>query len=196
IIALDIDEGDRLVSTRLTDGSFDILLASANGQSIRFPETEVRATGRVSRGVRGMALEKGDRVIGMAVVSDATTGYLVTVTRNGYGKRTRIEEYRSQSRAGKGIITIKTSERNGPVVDIKVTEEDEDLMFITSQGKILRTRVDDLSVIGRNTQGVRLMELEPGEAIVAVAKLAESEDLGESGEFPDDEEASEEGNEE
>ena len=116
--------------------------------------------------------------------------------RTGSGSRTRIAEYRAQSRAGKGIITIKTSERNGPVVDIKVTEEDEDLMFITSQGKILRTRVDDLSVIGRNTQGVRLMELEPGEAIVAVAKLAESEDLGESGEFPDDEEASEEGNEE
>jgi DNA gyrase subunit A len=187
IIALDIEEGDHLVSTRLTDGSYDILLASRNGQSIRFPESEVRPTGRTTRGVRGMALEGGDRVIGMEVVSAATVDYLVTVTRNGYGKRTRLEEYRTQSRGGKGIITIKTSERNGPVVDIKMTSEDEDLMFVTSHGKILRTRVEDLSVIGRNTQGVRLMELDPGEAVVAVAKLAESDEVVEGAEKEEDE---------
>ncbi|NLC70092.1 MAG: DNA gyrase subunit A [Desulfuromonadaceae bacterium] len=186
IIALDIEEGDRLVSTRLTDGSYDILLASRNGQSIRFSETGVRPMGRTARGVKGMALDKGDLVIGMEVVSDATVGNLVTVTRNGFGKRTPLEEYRTQSRGGKGIITIKTSERNGPVVDIKMTGEEEDLMFITSQGKILRTRVDDLSVIGRNTQGVRLMELDPGEAIVAVAKLAESDELAEGAEKADE----------
>ena len=176
IIALNIDEGDRLISTRLTDGSFDILLASRNGQSIRFSEKEVRPMGRTARGVRGMSLAGDDEVIGMETVSNTTSAYLVTVTENGYGKRTKIEEYRSQSRGGKGVITIKTSERNGKVVDIKLINEDEDLMFITDKGKILRTRVGDLSIIGRNTQGVRLMELDAEEKIVAVAKLAESDD--------------------
>ncbi|MBR5997536.1 MAG: DNA gyrase subunit A [Deltaproteobacteria bacterium] len=181
IIALEVEEGDRLVSSRLTDGSYDIILASENGMSIRFSEKDVRPTGRATRGVRGMTLVEGDQVIGMEVVSDNTVGHLVSVTRNGYGKRTRIGEYRLQSRGGKGLITIKTSERNGPVVDIKMTGEDEDLMLITSQGKILRTRVSDLSIIGRNTQGVRLMNLDAGESIVAVAKLAEKDDDDENG---------------
>jgi DNA gyrase subunit A len=176
IIALHIDEGDRLVSTRLTDGSFDILLASRKGQSIRCSEEDVRPMGRTARGVRGMKLDKDDEVIGMETVSSTTSAFLVTVTENGFGKRTKMEEYRSQSRGGKGVITIKTSERNGRVVDIKLINEDEDLMFITDKGKILRTRVGDLSIIGRNTQGVRLMELDSEEKIVAVAKLAESDD--------------------
>ncbi len=176
IIALHIDEGDRLVSTRLTDGTFDILLARRNGHSIRFSEEDVRPMGRTARGVRGIKLDKDDEVIGMETVSSTTSAFLVTVTENGFGKRTKMEEYRSQSRGGKGVITIKTSERNGKVVDIKLINEDEDLMFITDKGKILRTRVGDLSIIGRNTQGVRLMELDSEEKIVAVAKLAESDD--------------------
>ncbi|MBN2428571.1 MAG: DNA gyrase subunit A [Deltaproteobacteria bacterium] len=176
IIALHIDEGDRLVSTRLTDGSYDILLASRNGQSIRFPEKTARPMGRTARGVRGMSLAGDDEVIGMETVSSNTSASLVTVTENGYGKRTKIEEYRAQSRGGKGVITIKTSERNGKVIDIKLAGDEEDLMFITDKGKILRTRVGDLSIIGRNTQGVRLMELDSEEKIVAVAKLAESDD--------------------
>jgi DNA gyrase subunit A len=176
IIALTIDEGDRLVSTRLTDGSMDLLLASRNGQAIRFSETEARPMGRTSRGVRGMQLEAGDEVIGMEVVSDTTAATLVTVTENGYGKRTSLDEYRQQGRGGKGIITIKTSDRNGKVVDIKLINDDYDLMFITDGGKVLRTRVGDLSIIGRNTQGVRLMVLESGERIVAVAKLAEKDE--------------------
>ncbi|WP_225072537.1 DNA gyrase subunit A [Desulfuromonas sp. CSMB_57] len=176
IIALTIDEGDRLVSTRLTDGSMDLLLASRNGQAIRFSEAEARPMGRTSRGVRGMQLEAGDEVIGMEVVSDTTAATLVTVTENGYGKRTSLEEYRQQGRGGKGIITIKTSDRNGKVVDIKLINDDYDLMFITDGGKVLRTRVADLSIIGRNTQGVRLMVLESGERIVAVAKLAEKDE--------------------
>ncbi len=176
IIALHIDEGDRLVSTRLTDGSYDILLASRNGQSIRFPEKTARPMGRTARGVRGMSLARDDEVIGMETVSSNTSASLVTVTENGYGKRTKIEEYRAQSRGGKGVITIKTSERNGKVIDIKLAGDEEDLMFITDKGKILRTRVGDLSIIGRNTQGVRLMELDSEEKIVAVAKLAESDD--------------------
>jgi DNA gyrase subunit A len=176
IIALTIDEGDRLVSTRLSDGEMDVLLASQNGKAIRFPEKDVRAMGRTSRGVRGMQLEGDDRVIGMEVVSDSTAATLVTVTERGYGKRTNLDEYRQQGRGGKGIITIKASERNGKVVDIKLINDDFDLMFITDGGKVLRTRVSDLSIIGRNTQGVRLMVLEPGERIVAVAKLAEKEE--------------------
>jgi DNA gyrase subunit A len=176
IIALTIDEGDRLIAARLTDGTTDILLASRNGKAIRFPERDARSMGRTARGVRGMLLEDDDRLIGMETVTDATAATLVTVTENGYGKRTDLDEYRVQSRGGKGIITIKTSERNGKVVDIKLVDEDDDLMFITDRGKVLRTGVAHLSVIGRNTQGVRLMVLEPGERIVAVAKLAEKDE--------------------
>lgn len=186
IIALTVDEGDRLVSTRLSDGNMDILLASQSGKAIRFPEKEARPMGRTSRGVRGMQLENDDRVIGMEVVSDTTAATLVTVTEKGYGKRTYLDEYRQQGRGGKGIITIKTSERNGQVVDIKLINDDFDLMFITDGGKVLRTRVVDLSVIGRNTQGVRLMVLEPGERIVAVAKLAEKEEENGTGEIEEE----------
>ncbi len=176
IIALTIDEGDRLVSTRLTDGNTDILLASRGGKSIRFSEQDVRSMGRTARGVRGMMLDKGEKIIGMEAVSAATAATLVTVTENGYGKRTDLEEYRQQSRGGKGIITIKTTARNGKVVDIKLVTEEEDLMLITDRGKVLRTSISDISVIGRNTQGVRLMVLEPSERIVAVAKLAEKDE--------------------
>jgi DNA gyrase subunit A len=176
IIALTIDEGDRLISARLTDGSMDILLASRNGKSIRFPETDARPMGRTARGVRGMSLDEDNLLIGMEVVSESTSATLVTVTENGYGKRTKLDEYRVQSRGGKGIITIKTSDRNGKVVDIKLVDEDSDLMFITDRGKVLRTGVSALSIIGRNTQGVRLMVLEPEERIVAVAKLAEKDE--------------------
>ena len=193
IIALTIDEGDRLVSTRLTDGTMDILLASSHGKSIRFPEKDVRSMGRTSRGVRGMMLEAGDSIIGMEVVTDATAATLVTVTENGYGKRTDLDEYRVQSRGGKGIITIKTTERNGQVVDIKLVNDESDLMFITDRGKVLRTGVSMLSIIGRNTQGVRLMVLESGERIVAVARLAEKDE--ENGDSEAEEEAFEGGEE-
>ena len=176
IIALTIDEGDSLIAARLTDGSMDILLASHNGKSIRFPEADARPMGRTARGVRGMMLEGDDEIIGMEVVSDATASTLVSVTETGYGKRTSLSEYRVQSRGGKGIITIKTGGRNGQVVDVKLVDNESDLMFITDRGKVLRTRVGALSIIGRNTMGVRLMVLEAEERIVAVAKLAEKEE--------------------
>jgi len=176
IIALTIDEGDSLIAARLTDGNQDIVLASRDGKSIRFPEENCRPMGRTARGVRGMSLEQDDEVIGMQVVTDATSASLVTVTENGYGKRTDIGEYRVQSRGGKGIITIKTSERNGKVVDIKLVDDSQDLMFITDQGKLLRTSVGNIRVIGRNTQGVRFMVLEESERIVAVAQLAEKDE--------------------
>ena len=176
IIALTIDEGDSLIEARLTDGKRDLILATRNGKSIRFPESNVRAMGRPARGVRGMTLEGDDEVIGLQSVTENTSLALVTVTENGYGKRTDIGEYRVQSRGGKGIITIKTSERNGKVVAIMMVEEDSDLMFITNRGKLLRTRVSNIRSIGRNTQGVRMMILEDDELIVSVAKLAEKEE--------------------
>ncbi len=180
IIALTIDEDDHLIEARLTDGKRDLLLATRNGKSIRFPESDVRPMGRPARGVRGMNLEGDDEVIGLQSVTDSTSLALVTITENGYGKRTDIEEYRVQSRGGKGIITIKTSERNGRVVDIKMVDEDSDLMFITNRGKLLRTAVKNFRSIGRNTQGVRMMVLEEDEFIVSVAKLAEKDNADES----------------
>ncbi len=181
IIALTIDEGDCLIEARLTDGNMDLILASRNGKSIRFPESDVRSMGRPARGVRGMTLEKDDEVIGLQSVTDNTALALVTITENGYGKRTDIAEYRIQSRGGKGIITIKTSERNGKVVNIMMVDEESDLMFITDRGKLLRTKVSNIRSIGRNTQGVRMMVLEEGELIVSVAKLAEKDEVDESG---------------
>ena len=180
IIAVNLDEGDKLITVALTDGKQDVLLASAHGKAIRFKEEDVRTVGRVSRGVRGMTLEDEDVVIGMSILNENfTDSTIFTVTENGYGKRTEISEYRTQSRGGKGVITIKTTERNGCVVDIKQVNDDNDLMLITDQGKILRVQVAGFSIIGRNTQGVRLMVKEENERVVAVARLAEKEDTEE-----------------
>ncbi|HEY5973495.1 MAG TPA: DNA gyrase C-terminal beta-propeller domain-containing protein, partial [Geobacteraceae bacterium] len=187
IIAVNLDEGDKLISVALTDGRQDVLLASRHGKSIRFKEEDARSIGRVGRGVRGMSLEDDDVVIGMEIINEAFTGSTIfTVTENGFGKRTELTEYRTQSRGGKGVITIKTTERNGCVVDIKQVTDENDLMLITDQGKILRMPVAQFSVIGRNTQGVRLMVTEAEERIVAVAKLAEKDDSDEA--MPDEDE--------
>jgi DNA gyrase subunit A len=183
IIAVNLDEGDKLIAVALTDGKQDVLLASKNGKSIRFREEDARPMGRVTRGVRGMTLEDDDVVIGMVIVNEQfTSSTLFTVTENGFGKRTELAEYRRQSRGGKGVITIKTTERNGCVVDIKQVTDENDLMLITDQGKIIRMPVAGFSVIGRNTQGVRLMVTEENERIVAVARLAEKEDSDDGGE--------------
>ena len=186
IIAVNLDEGDKLITVALTDGKQDVLLASKNGKSIRFREEDARPMGRVTRGVRGMTLEDDDVVIGMEIVNDLTGSTLFTVTENGFGKRTELTEYRRQSRGGKGVITIKTTERNGCVVDIKQVTDENDLMLITDQGKIIRMPVAGFSVIGRNTQGVRLMVTEESERIVAVARLAEKEESDESPDAPDE----------
>ncbi len=180
IIAVNLDEGDKLITVALTDGKQDVLLASRNGKSIRFREEDARPMGRVTRGVRGMTLEDDDVVIGMEIVNDMTGSTLFTVTEHGFGKRTELTEYRRQSRGGKGVITIKTTERNGCVVDIKQVTDENDLMLITDQGKIIRMPVAGFSVIGRNTQGVRLMVTEENERIVAVARLAEKEEVDEA----------------
>ena len=172
-MALKIVEGDELIGVRVTSGEDDLFLATKGGKSIRFPESDLRSMGRVTAGNIGIRLRPGDEVVGMEALREGAT--ILTVTENGYGKRTKTEEYRRQSRGGKGILTIKTTERNGPVVyAYQVTDQDE-LMIITGWGKIIRLRVADISVIGRNTQGVKLINLGEGEKVVGVAKIMEDE---------------------
>jgi DNA gyrase subunit A len=171
IVAIKINEEDELIAVRVSSGEQDIFLTTRQGKSIRFHESEIRSMGRVAAGNIGVRLEKGDEVVGMEALAEGAT--ILTVTENGYGKRTLTEEYRIQGRGGKGILTIKTTERNGQVVyAYQVTEEDQ-LMIITASGKIIRLRVSDIKVIGRNTQGVRLIHLAEGEKVVAVAKVVE-----------------------
>lgn len=177
INAVNLDEGDKLISVALTDGQKDVFLASRHGKAIRFPEADARPMGRVTRGVRGMKLDARDEVIGMEVVDPTADGSTIfTLTENGFGKRTDLDEYRGQSRGGKGLITIKTTTRNGLVVGVMQVNDENQLMVITDQGKILRVPVAGFSVIGRNTQGVRVMVTEQQEKIVAVAKLAERDE--------------------
>jgi DNA gyrase subunit A len=173
IVAIRINEDDELIGARVSTGSQDIFLTTREGKSIRFHESEIREMGRVAAGNIGIRMEAEDRVVGMEVLGDGAT--ILTVTENGYGKRTKTEEYRVQGRGGKGILTIKTSQRNGPVVyAYQVTDQDQ-LMIITGDGKIIRLRVADISVIGRNTQGVKLIDLGEGEKVVGIAKVMEEE---------------------
>ncbi len=174
IIALNLMDGDELISTRITDGTSNVFLGTAQGQSIRFHETDVRPAGRVARGVRGISLGSGDHVVGMEVLSYGQT--LITVTENGYGKRTSIDEYPVQKRGGKGVITIKTNARNGQVVNILLVDEDDDLMLVTDSGKLIRMAIEGISVIGRNTQGVKLIEISSEERVIGAARLAEKDD--------------------
>ncbi|MGH7286633.1 MAG: DNA gyrase C-terminal beta-propeller domain-containing protein, partial [Myxococcota bacterium] len=176
IIAINLADDDELIAARRTSGSNEIILASKRGKSIRFPEAQARAMGRAATGVRGMDLKEGDELVGMEILSPGAT--VLTVTANGYGKRTPLEDYRVQNRGGMGIITIRTSERNGEVIGIAQVVDDDQVMLITNGGKVLRCRVATISTMGRATQGVRLMELGEGEALVAMARLAE-EDTGE-----------------
>jgi DNA gyrase subunit A len=174
IIALSLVPGDELIAVRITDGTQNIFLGSAMGKSIRFHESDVRPSGRVARGVHGLRLAKGDRIVGMEVLSHGQT--LFAATEKGYGKRTSIDEYPLQRRGGKGVITIKTSERNGQVVAILLVDDDDDLMLMADTGKLIRMSVRQISVISRNTQGVRLIGLSPEEKVAGVARLAEKED--------------------
>jgi len=174
IRAIGLEAGDEVIGVRLTDGQQEVLLSTLHGQSIRFKEGQVRPTGRGTFGVSGISLEKEDRVVSMEMLSQGAS--LLTVAENGYGKRTAMEEYRLQSRGGKGIITMKTTEKTGRVVGVHQVTDDDQLMMVATKGKIIRLRVKDISTIGRNTQGVRLIELEEGERVVAVARLAEKED--------------------
>ncbi|MBM4134310.1 MAG: DNA gyrase subunit A [Nitrospira sp.] len=180
IIALTLDEGDKLIAVEITDGQREILLGTKQGIVIRFKEEEARPMGRTAHGVRGITLEEGNEVIGMETITADSTAAILTVTEGGYGKRTPVSEYRIQGRAGKGIISIKTTEKNGLAVGFLQVRDDDEIMLIASQGKILRCKVDDIREIGRNTQGVRILDLDaPDDRVVGVARLAEgSADAG------------------
>jgi DNA gyrase subunit A len=173
IIALGLAAGDELIAARITDGTMNVFQGSLMGKSIRFHESDIRPSGRTSMGVRGMRLAAGDRIVGVQVLSHGQT--LFTVTEHGFGKRTSIDEYPVQKRGGKGVIAIKTSQRNGRVVSILLVDEDDDLMLMTNSGKLIRMPTRGVSVISRNTQGVKLMGMDAGECIVGAARLMEKE---------------------
>jgi len=171
IIAINLTDGDELIAVGRTTGENEIILATSKGKSIRFGESEVRPMGRSAAGVRGIALGGADRVVGMEILSPTAT--ILTVTSNGYGKRTPLDDYRLQRRGGQGIITIRANERNGDVIGIEQVVDADELMLITSGGKVLRCPVDTISTMGRATQGVRVMNLDTGEKLVSVERLAD-----------------------
>ncbi|MGQ0555438.1 MAG: DNA gyrase subunit A [Nitrospiraceae bacterium] len=174
IIALGLEGGDKLIGVQLTDGQREILLGTRQGLTIRFKEEEVRSMGRTAYGVKGITLEEGNEVIGMETITPDSTTSILTVTEGGYGKRTPVGEYRIQGRGGKGIISVKTTERNGLAVGFLQVRDDDQIMLMAAQGKVLRCKVDDIREIGRNTQGVRILDLDgEGDRVVGVARLAE-----------------------
>jgi DNA gyrase subunit A len=173
IIAMGVEEGDSVIAVEPSDGHEQIFLGTRDGMAIRFEETDVRPMGRTAYGVRGITLREGDEVVAMEVVRAG--GTMMTVTQNGYGKRTELEEYRLQSRGGVGTIDIQTSDRNGKVVGIAYVHGDDELMLISQQGKILRMVTSAIRPIGRATQGVKLIGMEEGDQVVSVARLAEKE---------------------
>ncbi|PSQ56338.1 MAG: DNA gyrase subunit A [Halobacteriales archaeon SW_9_67_25] len=183
IIAAKLDEGDELVDVEVTDGTRDIVVATEQGMTIRFDESEVRQMGRTARGVRGIDLGGEDRVAGLVATDDADDRALLTVTRSGYGKRTPLAEYRSQSRYGKGLIDIKTNERNGPVTTVKAVREDDDIVLMSDRGQIMRCPVADISTVGRNTMGVTVMDVETGDGVASATVVP-----GEGEEVPEGDE--------
>lgn len=177
IIALSIDEGDALVEAGLTNGSQHVILVSKQGQSIRFDEKDARPMGRTARGVIGMRLDENDVLIGMAVVTPGTVGaQVLTVTEKGFGKRTPIEEYRIQGRGGSGVITMRITEKNGPVMAVRQVVDEDQIIIASNRGKVIRTKVKEISEVGRVAQGVRLIDLGEGEVVGAVAKIVEKDD--------------------
>ncbi|HOQ36809.1 MAG TPA: DNA gyrase subunit A [Acetivibrio sp.] len=176
LIAVTLRENDELIDVQLTDGSKDILLVTKNGLSIRFNEKDARPLGRVSQGVKGIKLEDDDEVIGMSAYIENTS--LLVVTENGFGKRTELDEYKVQFRGGKGILTYRVTERTGKLVGMKLVCDDDDVMLISSDGTIIRIKVQDISVLGRATQGVTLMRLDEGVKVMAVARIVNEDDDG------------------
>jgi len=173
--AVKIREGDNLIGVQVIEGDEEILLSTRYGKSIRFSSREINETGRMSSGVIGIRMEQGDRVVSMETVKADEEGYILTVTENGYGKRTRLKEYRAQGRGGRGILTVKTKDKNGALVYSGYVKDGDQIMIITDQGKIIRINVKDISIMGRNTQGVRLIQVNGGEKVVDVAKVVEED---------------------
>ncbi|MBL4566751.1 MAG: DNA gyrase subunit A, partial [Porticoccus sp.] len=184
--AVDLVEGDYLVGSAITDGNSDVMLFSSEGKAVRFAESDVRAMGRVSKGVRGMRLPEGHKVLSMLIPEES--GRVLTVSVNGYGKRTALTEFPTKGRGGKGMIAIQVSERNGPLVGAVQLFEGDEIMLISDQGTMVRTRGEEISVLGRNTQGVRVIRLKKGETMVGLARIEEQE---QADDFVDDESESE-----
>jgi DNA gyrase subunit A len=173
IIAMDLQEGDHLIGVKLTDGSFDVALFSDAGKVIRFKESQVRSMGRVAKGVCGIRLKAGQKVIALVVVKDI--GTILTVTENGYGKRTDLADYPTINRGGQGVMSIQINERNGKVVGAILVQDEDEMMLISDQGSLIRTRAAEVSIIGRTTQGVRLINLDEKEKLVTVQRISESQ---------------------
>ncbi len=171
--AIKIQDGDSLLSTRISDGTKDVLLCSTSGKIIRFAEEDCRPMGRVSQGVKGIQIDSSESIIGMEIIDD--TVEILSITENGYGKRTSVSHYRKQSRGGKGILAMRLTEKNGPIVAIKPVANTDDLMIVTNNGQVIRTNISGISLMGRATQGVRVIKLKEGESVVAIEKIAESE---------------------
>jgi DNA gyrase subunit A len=176
INAINIEPGDELIDVQVTDGNNDIVLGTRSGLSIRFHESDVREMGRATTGVKGIELEEGDRVIGMVVIRREAT--LLVVTEKGLGKRSEVSEYRVQRRGGKGILTLKQTDRTGSCIALKEVLPDDELMMITKAGIIIRVPVEGISVQGRNTQGVKAMNLDAGDIIVGVARVVKEDEGG------------------
>jgi DNA gyrase subunit A len=174
IWAMNLREDDQLIDASITNGNQDVILAKKNGRAIRFHETDVRGMGRTAGGVRGVRLDAGDEVVGMVVVDKGAT--LLTVTENGFGKRSALEDYATKHRSGKGVINIRTTERNGKVVAIKEVRDQDDIMIITRKGVVIRCPISQLTVRGRATQGVKLIALDEGDVVTDVAHLVKEED--------------------
>jgi len=178
VIAININEGDEVVSVRLTNGNNELVLANRNGRAVRFNEDQIRAMGRISTGVIGMRLDGGDdEVVGMVCVNDPQTETIMVVSENGYGKRTDIEDYRKTARGTKGVKTLAITEKTGRLVAIKVVTDENDLMIINKSGILIRLKVADVRVMGRATQGVRLINLaKKNDTIASVCKVISQED--------------------
>ncbi|MBT7766749.1 MAG: DNA gyrase subunit A, partial [Bdellovibrionales bacterium] len=172
--AIKIQDGDSLVNIRVTDGTKDVLLCSSSGKIIRFNESDCRVMGRVSQGVKGIALDNQEKIIGMELIDDGVE--ILSVTEKGYGKRTQAIQYRKQGRGGRGILAMKLTEKNGDIVQIKPVNDKDDLMIITNKGQVIRVKISGISLLGRNTQGVKLINLKGEERVVAVEKIIENEE--------------------
>ena len=174
IIAINLEEGDELIGVQLTDGKQDIILVTADGQSIRFNEEEARPMARATKGVRGIKLLEGDHVVAMEVARD--DAQLLVVTENGYGKRTEMDEYRQQARGGKGVFTVRPSERNGKIIGALVVKDDEEIMAISKDGIIIRIKVEDISKMGRTTQGVTIMKVAEEDLVISITRVVEHDE--------------------
>jgi len=186
LIAVDLDGDDTLVNVAITDGSQDIMLFSNAGKCARFAEEDVRAMGRTARGVRGIRLKEGERLISLIIPQEG--GRVLSVSANGYGKRTEMTDFPAHNRGGQGVIAMQTSDRNGELVGAVPVYDGDEIMLISDKGTLVRTRTDDISIVSRNTQGVSLIKVSKGERLVGVERIEEPEDdefagLGEDGEL-------------